>query len=119
MKHVRLLGPCLVAILLLSAAVAASASAAEENPTWRMCEEGKGAGEKWKNNTCTEMSSLGKYEIIELKSGHETRRMEAEANGTQTFTIGSLPAIECKKLKLNEEAEILGGEPGTSDETIE
>jgi hypothetical protein len=65
--------------------------------------------------------SVGKIEAIELKGPSETRRLEAEAMGTPRLDIGSSSPddIECTKLKLNNEAEIIGGEPGMAHETFE
>jgi hypothetical protein len=122
MKHLKLLGLCLTAAFALSAfGMATSAWAKEENPTWRVCEERKGKETKWEDSACTKASPSGKFEAIELKGANETRRLEAEAMGTPRLDIGSSSPddIQCTKAKLNNEAEIIGGEPGMADETFE
>jgi hypothetical protein len=122
MKHLKLIGLCLAAAFALSAVgTATNAWAKEENPTWRLCEEGKGKETKWEDNACTKGSPTGKFEVIELKGSSETRRLEAESVGTPKLDIGSSSPdnIECSKAKLNNEAEIIGGEPGMADETFE
>ncbi|HWX45275.1 MAG TPA: hypothetical protein VNY52_08120 [Solirubrobacteraceae bacterium] len=122
MKHLKLMGLCLAAAFALSAfGMAASAWAKEENPTWRVCEEKTGKGEKWEDSACTKGSPTGKFEVIELKGAGETRSLTAEAMGTPRLDIGtsSPDDIECSKVKFNKEAKIMGGEPGTAEETFE
>lgn len=63
MKYLRIAGLCLVALLLMSAATAATALA---GPVWQKCEKGA-SGTKFATEECGEASGTGEWAWAEIK----------------------------------------------------
>ncbi len=70
MKHLKIAGLCLVAMLVMSMAAAATASAA---PVWEQCRENAGTGTKWSDNGCKTASPTGKWEWKELTTTEKVK----------------------------------------------
>jgi hypothetical protein len=99
MKHIRVVGLCLVAVLAFGVVAVASASAAER-PEFKLCgkaaKEPKGSEHKYsgsfKNKSCTEPEAGGKYELEEVPSG---TKLTVKSKGSVLTVAGKV--IKCKK----------------------
>jgi hypothetical protein len=76
-RHVRMLGLCLVALLAVAAIVAASASAA--SPEWGQCFEK--AGGKYANSNCTTKAAKGKGTFEWRKAAEVAKKKFKGASG--------------------------------------
>jgi len=116
MKSIKIMGLCLVAAMVLSAVVSASASATK-NPKWALCEARTAGTGQWEDNACSKLGGTKTHETRLLLTENETREIKAEAVSEQTLTSAAA-TIKCTKLKLAKGAVLLGGEPGKDNETI-
>lgn len=95
MKHVRMLGLCLVAIFAMSAVASASAWA-EGRPEFKNCAKASKVGKEYaghySDKGCTVAAEHGKYEREEVKEG------TPYASKTKAVTINVKgKAVKCKK----------------------
>ncbi len=83
MKHVRIAGLCLASMLVLSMALAGSATAA---PLWLLCLEGANSSNtKYEDNQCSKAAAGGKWEQVGLASGK---------SATVRFSVFSLRFVD-------------------------
>jgi hypothetical protein len=87
MKYMKIAGLCLVALLLMSMAMTASASAA---PVWQVCEKGA-SGTKYEatHEECEEASGTGEWGWSEIKGTEKSI-----AQGTVTLKDESVVTVE-------------------------
>jgi hypothetical protein len=90
MKYVKIAGSCLVALLLMSMAMAATASA---GPVWGGCAKGA-AGTKYTNEECDTSSSSGEWGWAELKNTEKSTDTERSAIvGSLRLKLTKVPVV--------------------------
>ncbi len=85
MKSIKIAGPCLVAMLVVSLAAAATASA---SPVFEQCRENSGTGTKWEDKGCSKANGTGKWEWKELTTTEKTT-----SSGTLTLRDTKVPIV--------------------------
>jgi hypothetical protein len=74
-KHPKIVGLCIVSMLVTGMALAGNAAAA---PLWLLCLEGSNANNtKYEDNQCTKAASTGKWESVALGTKSDTARILA------------------------------------------
>ena len=85
MKYMKIAGPCLVALLLMSMAMAASASA---GPVWEACEKAA-SGTKFTTSQCETASSSGEWAWAEIKGTEKS-----VSKGSVSLIQEKVPIVE-------------------------
>ncbi len=91
LRHLKLTGLCLVAVLSMSMALSATASASKQ--VWEQCSEG-GSVTKYTEHQCKAASGTGKWEWNEV-AGTEEVRIKGSLRLKDTKTLLGTLEIEC------------------------
>jgi hypothetical protein len=95
MLRIRMIGLALVAVFAMGAVAAASASA--EHLEFGKCVEQAGAGTKYKDANCLEVSATGKFEWVPLAAGSNVP-FTATSPAGKLVTVGG-EEVNCEKDK--------------------
>ncbi len=91
MKHLKIAGPCLVAVFAVSMVVSATASA-----TWEHCTKGAVAGlTKWTDHNCSTASGTGEWQWKAINNTEEVRgKGSVRLSDTKVPIVGTV-SVEC------------------------
>jgi hypothetical protein len=89
MKHIKILGPCLMALLMMNAIVAVTASA--EKPAFMKCVAKEGG--KYEDSGCSKEGTKKAFEEVELKEGQKVNFKSTSGKGE--LKAAGLPTVKC------------------------
>src|SRR5258708_18938797 len=96
MKHLKIAGLCLVAMLVMGMALAATASAAPGKPVWEGCLK-SAPGTKYESSACQKVGTTNEWGWEEIKNTDKVVSVGFTITLTDTGATGGSSKIQCFK----------------------